>query len=163
MNKFNEMDIENHEDSIQDFLLKFKGKYSSLKIELYHFCDCLHIFDHEFHISRNEVKSYLTISNIMELCRIIHDYFLCRDISILSSATHILEKIVVTDDSPKDEVDMYISAYLLITIESEPHKHEELFNLIVDVSQYYEMYLKGYEKMIFDMISLEETFEDFSL
>jgi hypothetical protein len=95
----------------------------------------------------------------MELCRLCHDFFLCRNMSILHSANHILEKLVITDDSPKDEVFMYISAYILQLLELEPHKHQELFDLIIYVSQYYELYMR---RDIFSMIELEESISNLS-
>ena len=139
--------------------IQCKEKYQNLKVELYHFFDSILLFDPSFHISRHEVKLYLVVENIMELCRLCHDFFLCRNISILHSAQHILEKLVIIDDSPKDEVFMYISAYTLQLLELEPHKHQELFDIMMDVSQYYELYMR---KDIFAMIELEESIENLS-
>jgi hypothetical protein len=135
----------------------FKTKYNALKVELYQLCDGLILFDHDCPFSTSEVSRYLIIENIMELCRICHDYFLCHNISILSSAQHILDKIVLTDDSTKDELHMYFTAYLFMNIESEPHKYQDLFDLIMDVSNFYATYLNGQEKMVFEVISLEES------
>ena len=154
----NEMDLEVDESPTVN-LTQCKQKYFALKIELYHFLDSVLLFDPTFHISRHEVKSYLVVANIMELCRLCHDFFLCRNMSILHSATHILEKLVITDDSPHDEVFMYISAYILQLLELEPHKHQELFDLIMDVSSYYELYMRH---DIFAMIELEESISNLS-
>ncbi len=166
MSEFYEMDMDMDMDQDQDStknLHLFKNKYYLLKEEIRLLSETLIIFDSDFHVTSSEISQYLTIENIMELSRIVHDYFLCQDHSVLLCAQHILDKLVIIDNSPKDEVDIYISAYLFMNIESEPHKHQNLFDLILDVSNYYEMYVKGQEKMVFEMISLEETLSNVNI
>ncbi len=161
---YGNMDIDNNHDkpTIETNMVIFKEKYFSLKKELIHLCESLILFDSESPFQKSEIIPFLTIDNIMELCRICHDYFLCRNQSILLSAQHILDKIVITDDSPKDELHMYFTAYIFMTIEVEPHKHDVLFDLIMDVSNYYATYLHGHEKLVFDMITLEESLSTLS-
>jgi hypothetical protein len=159
-----DMDVKMTVDQETNNIETFKNKYHALKVELYHLCNALVLFDHDCPIKSSEIMSFLTIENIMELCRICHEYFLCRNISMITSAQHILEKVVITDDSPKDEIYMYFIAYLFMIIDSEPHKHMELYDLIIDVSNYYYIYIKSNgneERMIFEMISLEESMNNF--
>lgn len=159
MNESNNMDLCMIHQSIE----LFKPKYYLLKNTLHQLCNSFILFDHDCPIGESELNDYLTIENIMELCRICHDYFLCRNQSIILSAQHILDKIVITDDSPKDELYMYFTAYIFMIIVNEPHKHQDLFDLIMDVSNYYSIYLNGQEKIVFEMIGLEEMLSNIRL
>ncbi len=150
-------------EDVEDPLSTFKSKYDVLKIELRHLCDGLILFDYDFPMKEADIAAFLTIDPIMELCRIFHDYFLCHDTAIYTSAEHITNKMVITDDSPKEDVMMYIQAYIFMSIETEPHKHQDLFDMIIDVSQYYEKYFKNDPCAIFSMIQLEESLENMGL
>ncbi len=143
----------------------FKDKYHALKVELYHLCNALLLFDHDCPFKDSEIMPFLTLENIMELCRICYEYFLCQNQSMMLSAQHILEKVVITDDSPKDEIHMYFTAYLFTIIDDKPYENMELYDLIIDVSNDYVTYIRGSneERAIFEMIELEESMINFTL
>ena len=151
-------------NSVISPLENFKDQYHALKVELYHLCNALILFDSDCPIQTSDLSGFLTIENIMELCRICHQYFIELNYSIMISAQHILGKIVLTDDSPKDEVYMYFIAYLFTLLDSEPHRHMELYDLLMNVNKSYNSYIEGCDpRMIFQMIELEEAITNITL
>ncbi len=160
----NDMIEDEYDNSSIDInVQKFKFKYNELKKLLNHLISLYILFEDDFYVNKNDQSKYLKICNIMELCRIFHDYYLCRNFSILSTAYHIIEKSVITDDIVDEDLFMYCTAYIFIKLNDEPHKHEELFYLILDISEYYEKYLYNHSKYLFDMIELEEELDNISL
>lgn len=82
---------------------------------------------------------------------------------MLESAHHILQKSMITDDILDEDLFMYCKAYIFIKINDETHKHDELFDNILYISNYHNYYLSGSLTNIINMIEFEESFQSFSI
>lgn len=121
---------------------------------------CMDRFSDGFHINQTELRMVVSIENIMELSRLFHDAMLCRNYEILQSAYHIIDRSVLTDDSPKDEVCLYFNAHLILTLFESLALFDEFIQKLISLSQYYQSYVQGNLKDFYDFIEMEEMMED---
>ena len=121
------------------------------------------LFEKDFYLIEKDIPKFLNIHNIMDLSHILYQYYLLNQSHFLDSAYHIVEKSIITDDILDEDLFMYTKAYILITINDEPHKHDELCNLLIDISQYHTQYLNGTLQNIIHTIEFEESFHNLSI
>lgn len=155
------MDICDSEDTNMEEKIKtiyFKTK-KNLSILLYSFMN----FEDDFYLTNNDIQKFLNFHNIMDLSHIIHSYFVLQNCDMLEIAHHIIKKSMMTDDILDEDLFMYCKAYILIKINDEPHKHDELFDNILFISNYHNHYLSGLLENVIKMIEFEEDFNSFSL
>ncbi len=160
-----EMDIEENIEG-EDDIEEFKLKYNELE-KLFHTLVSSYIkSEKDFYLKTDNISNFLKIDNIMEMCRLFHDYYLCNQTSILSIANNILEKSIITNNILNQDLDLdlYCKAYIFVKINDEPHKHEELIDLTLIVSKYYSKYIQNQSKYnqnimknSFDMSQLEDA------
>ena len=154
MNVNNKMDIFNDE---------IKYNYYEIKRLLETFISFLLIFENDFYLTQKDVSKFLNIHNIFDLSNIFYQYYILNQSNILEYSNYIIENVVITDDIDNKDLFTYAKAYILIKINNEPHKHEDLFDLLIYLSQYYTQYLEGMLNNIISSIELEEGLYNLSI
>ena len=153
------MDIDRDDE---DFEI-MKSKYFEIKKLLSTLLSFFMIFEDDFYLSISDIQKFLTFTNIMDLSYIFHSYYVLQNYTMLESAHHILEQTMMVDDILDEDLFMYCKAYIFIKINDEPHKHEELFDNILFISNYHNHYLSGSLENIINIIEIEESFNSISL
>lgn len=118
------------------------------------------MFGEGFYINPVELTMVIQIENIMEICRLFHDALLCRDHTIVQSAYHIIDKILLTDETPEAEICIYYNAHLILIVFESLSLFEDLIQAMIALSQYYQSYLLGYDQHFFQYVSMEEMMEN---
>ncbi len=156
----NKMEIETENNQLFD---KIKFNYYEIKKLLHTFLSFLIILEDDLYLTNKDISRFLNIHNIMDLSYIFRQYYLLNHHHILESAYHILQKSVITDDILNEDLFIYTKAYILIKINDEPHKHEELFDYILEISRYHTEYINGTLQNLINSIEFEESFHDLSI
>lgn len=156
--EFTNMDI-CQEISIETVLYK----YNEIKKILHTLLSFFEMFEDDFYLSKNDILKFLTFHNIIDLSYIFRSYYLLQNHDMLESAHYILQRTMITDDILDEDLFMYCKAYILIKINEEPHKHEELFDNILDISEFHTDYLSGKLTNIISMIEFEDSFHTLSI
>ncbi len=140
-----------------------KSKYFETKKMLFTLLSFFEMFDDDFYLTTSDIQKFLTFHNIIDLSYIFQSYYVLQNHDMLESAHHILQRTMMTDDILDEDLFMYCKAYILIKINDETHKHDELFDNILYISNYHTHYLSGQLANIISMIEFEESFQSFSL
>ncbi len=165
MNEFYQ-DNSSHMNIDNDNLEIVKSKYFEIKKLLFTLLSFFEMFDDDFYLTINDIQKFLNFHNIIDLSYIFHSYYILQNHDMLESAHHILQRTMMTDDILDEDLFMYCKAYIFIRINDEPHKHEELFDNILYISNYHNHYLSGQLTNIIHiihMIEFEESFQSFSI
>jgi hypothetical protein len=144
-------------------LENIKSKYFETKKMLFTLLSFFEMFEDDFYLTINDIQKFLTFHNIMDLSYIFQSYYILQNYDMLESAHHIIQKSMMTDDILDEDLFMYCKAYIFIRINDETHKHDELFDNILYLSNYHNHYLSGQLANIISMIEMEESFISFSL
>ncbi len=142
---------------------KLKYNYYEIKKLLHTFLSFMIMFEDDFYLIEKDIPKFLNIHNIMDLSYIFRQYYLLNQSHMLDSAYHIVEKSMITDDILDEDLFMYTKAYILIKINDEPHKHEELFDFLLEISIYHTQYLNGTLQNVINSIEFEESFQYLSI
>jgi hypothetical protein len=161
---------------------KIQRNYYEIKKILYTLISSMIIFEDDFYLTHEDIPKFLNFHNIIDLSYIFRQYYLLHQTYMLDTAYHIIEKSMITDDDLRcnsvlpshvkgsnrvdmldEDLFMYMKAYIFIKLNDEPHKHEELFDLLMDISEYHTQYLCGNMKEIVNSIEFEETFHQLSI
>lgn len=142
---------------------KLKYNYYEIKKLLHILLSFMILFEDDFYLIEKDIPKFLNIHNIMDLSYIFRQYYLLNQSYMLDSAHHIIQRSMITDDILDEDLFMYTKAYLLITINNEPHKHEELFDFLLEISMYHTQYLNGTLQNVIQSIEFEESFQHLSI
>lgn len=163
-NSSSHMNIEdNNIDIDNDNFENIKSKYYEIKRILHTLFSFFIMFEDDFYLTLSDIRKFLNFHNIIDLSYIIHSYYILQNNDMLESAHHILQKSMMTDDILDEDLFMYCKAYTLIKINDETHKHNELFDNILYISNYHNHYLSGKLENIINMIQFEESFNILTL
>lgn len=140
-----------------------KSKYFEIKQMLFTLLSFYEMFEDDFYLTTSDILKFLNFHNIIDLSYIFQSYYILQNHDMLESAHYILQKSMMTDDILDEDLFMYCKAYIFIKINDETHKHDELFDNILYISNYHNHYLSGSLTNIINMIEFEESFQSFSI
>ena len=139
------------------------SKYNQIKKMLHTLLSFFEMFEDDFYLTIPDIQNFLTFHNIIDLSYIFRSYYLLQNHDMLESADYILQRTMITDDILDEDLYMYCKAFILIKINEEPHKHEELFDNILDISEFHTHYLNGHLTNVINMIEFEDSFNTLSI
>jgi hypothetical protein len=134
--------------------------YPMIYERLYNVCCEKLVWDDEFYLQQKDIPHYLNMDNIMDLSYLFYLYFEEKKLGTYDNCYHIYEKMVLTDDSPFEDVILYHNAYLFIYfIEIQEYFMDMISKCIILGKEYKKMQ----EENTYDMFVLQQSFRSIRL
>jgi hypothetical protein len=139
----------------------FYRKTREVGLEIRSLCEKSMLFDMDHVIQENEIKYLTRVEAVMDLSYFFYEYYVLGKEERVENMNHMLDSMMITDDSDLTDILIYHHAYLFLEMMSNTSLYQDLIERMVYLGGFYEEYHT--HKKQFEEFELMEYMEELNI